>query len=168
MMKTLIRYFSAALLICLAIVNAVLIWADINISIADLEEIKDPPVGTLDGSPTPILDAGAQVYRIVFLIIFAVIVLIVAGEMFMNLFFFIRAVKDEKFGFFLAFSISGLAEVIVNSVMIFLMASIGVNIMGGEEYAATLEKVLIVNVFMAILLIINIVLTNSYAKEENP
>ena len=167
-MKTLIRYFSAALFICLTIINAVMIWADINISIADLEEIKNPPLGTLDGAPTPILDAGAQVYRIVFLVIFAVIVLIVAGEILLNLFFYVRAVKDGKFGFFLAFSISGLAEVIINSLVILFMASIGVNIMGGEEYAYALEKVVFVYIIVAVLLIINIVLTNSYAKEENP
>ena len=108
---------------------------------------------------------------IFFLIIFGVFIVILIVECILKLTFFIRAVSKENYGEYLAVSVLGLAEMIVNSIMVFIGTSIAVNLDGiysAEE--AVIEKGLQVwfpvYVLLGFLTILNIAFADSCVKKE--
>lgn len=164
-MKSLIKLISTVLLIGLSIADAVLICYIVATGIGVVRAIQDPPVGTLDGSPTPILDAIGQGYRIFFLILVFVMFLIVIVQAVLNVFFYGRAVKDRKFGFFLAFSLNGIAEVIINTIVILMTVTIGA-VTSWRENFDIFDALVLANIVMGAFLLVNMVLSNKYAKDE--
>ena len=164
-MKSLIKLISTVLLIGLSIADAVLICYIVATGIGVVRAIQDPPVGTLDGSPTPILDAIGQGYRIFFLILVFVMFLTVIVQAVLNVFFYSRAVKDRKFGFFLAFSLNGIAEVIINTIVILVTVTIGAVTSWREKYDI-FDALVLANIVMGAFLLVNMVLSNKYAKDE--
>ena len=166
-MRSLVKLISNILLIGLSIADVILIWIMLSTGIGVVRAIQDPPVGTLDGSPTPILDAIGQGYRIFFLILIVVMFLIVIVQAVLNVFFFSRAVKEEKYGYYLAFSLNGIAEVIINTIIILVTVSIGAVTSWRENF--DIYDVLVGgNIVMGALLIADLILSNKFAKDENP
>jgi hypothetical protein len=166
-MRYLVKLISNILLIGLSIADAILIWIMLSTGIGVVREIQDPPVGTLDGSPTPILDAIGQGYRIFFLILIVVMFLIVMVQAILNIFFVGRAVKEDKYGYYLAFSLNGIAEVIINTIIILVTVCIGA-VTDWRETFDIYDALVLGNVIMGVFLIINLILANKFAKEENP
>ena len=166
-MRYLVKLISNILLIGLSIADAILIWIMLSTGIGVVRAIQDPPVGTLDGSPTPILDAIGQGYNIFFLILIVVMFLIVTVQTILNIFFFGRAVKEDKYGYYLAFSLNGIAEVIINTIIILVTVSIGAVTSWREDFDIY-DALVLGNIIMGVFLIINLILANKFAKEENP
>ena len=108
---------------------------------------------------------------IFFLAMFGVFAIILIVECILKLRYFIKAVAQEDYGEYLALSIFGLAEMVVNSIMVFVGTSIAVNLDGvhSAERAVIEEGLLIwflVYVVLGILTILNIAFAGFCVKEE--
>ena len=106
-----------------------------------------------------------------FLFLFGISILIMIAEILLKLLFFIKAVKKESYEKYQALSVFSLAELIVNSVLIWIGMSIAVNLDGiysAEE--AIIEKGLLicflVYVVMGVLTILDLIFSSVCVKEE--
>ncbi|MCR5118938.1 MAG: hypothetical protein K6B44_04880 [Lachnospiraceae bacterium] len=166
-MKFLIKRITA--LTCLGLLFGDILIGEVLVVITGglIGEIKDPPTGTLDGSPTPILDTVSQGFRVFFLILMGVMLLVVIVKLVLNLFFCGRAFRDGKYGFYLAHSLNGVVSAIINLVLAFVAFTFGSLVIGFSQIDL-LTRFFPADVILGLFLLVNLIITNKYAKDENP
>ena len=169
-MRSFVKNFSIILLFFLTGADLITLAVTVCSIMLCIWEILNPVHGTIDGAETPILDFVGQSIMVFIVVLLILFLLIVIAEIILKILFVNKAVKHDRYGFYLVFSMIGIIEVILNTFIILheLLTGSFYHISFEIAMNTAVNVAVLINICSLVLLIPVLICANSVAKKENP
>lgn len=159
-MKLFVRIISTLILLVYGIENLMLSAGSIYSIVLAVSEIIHGGGGTIDGSPTPILDGIGKFFLGVGIFLLVIMIIIIAAEIFLIALNYVKAIKEESFAYYKTLSVFSLISGAINIVFVLILIIILANAIYDDTLEKIFENITLImigtNIFMGFWSILNI------------